>query len=76
MTILEPRSAQIAPFRLARPPAAAEAGPVVFATPHSGRHYPAEMLDASILDAQTIRRSEDALVDELIAERAEMAVRE
>lgn len=67
MTMLEPPAAEIAPFRLARPPAAIGAGPVVFATPHSGRHYPAEMLDASVLDRETIRRSEDALVDELIA---------
>ncbi len=41
--------------------------PLVFASPHSGRLYPREMLDASVLDAASIRRSEDALVDDLIA---------
>jgi N-formylglutamate amidohydrolase len=54
-----------APFRLARP--AAAAGPLIFASPHSGRIYPAAMMAASLLDPRAIRRSEDALVDELIA---------
>ena len=48
-------------------PAAEPCAPVVFATPHSGRLYPAEMMDASHLDAASIRRSEDALVDRLLA---------
>jgi N-formylglutamate amidohydrolase len=42
------------------------ASPLVFASPHSGRHYPADMMDASLLDAAAIRLSEDAFVDELI----------
>jgi N-formylglutamate amidohydrolase len=37
----------------------------VFASPHSGRHYPAEFVGASRLDATAIRRSEDAFVDRL-----------
>jgi len=37
--------------------------PLVFASPHSGRHYPAEMLAAAALDEAAIRRSEDAFVD-------------
>lgn len=41
--------------------------PVVFASPHSGRHYPSAMMERSQLDAREIRLSEDALVDELIA---------
>ena len=41
--------------------------PLVHASPHSGRVYPAELLEASALDAAAIRRSEDALVDELVA---------
>ena len=41
--------------------------PLVFASPHSGRHYPDDMMAAATLDAHAIRRSEDALVDELIA---------
>lgn len=36
---------------------------VVFASPHSGRDYPAEFLRQSLLDARTIRSSEDAFVD-------------
>src|SRR4051794_16141258 len=40
--------------------------PLVFASPHSGRWYPDDMMAAAALDAQTIRRSEDALVDDLI----------
>ncbi len=41
--------------------------PVVFASPHSGRDYPAEFLAASRLDSLTVRRSEDAFVDEIFA---------
>ena len=41
--------------------------PLVFASPHSGRFYPADMRAASALDPQAIRRSEDAFVDDLIA---------
>ncbi|HLK26498.1 MAG TPA: N-formylglutamate amidohydrolase [Caulobacteraceae bacterium] len=53
------------PFAIRRP--AAEAlGPLVFASPHSGRLYPKDMMAASALDAAAIRRSEDALVDRLI----------
>ena len=41
--------------------------PLVFASPHSGRVYPDDMMTASKLNARDIRRSEDALVDGLIA---------
>ena len=40
--------------------------PFVFASPHSGRDYPAELMDACALDGDAIRRSEDAFVDDLI----------
>lgn len=40
--------------------------PLVFASPHSGRHYPPDMMAASLLDSSAIRLSEDAYVDELI----------
>nr|WP_269716989.1 N-formylglutamate amidohydrolase [Caulobacter sp. NIBR2454] len=56
----------MAPFLLSRagsPPPT----PLVFASPHSGRVYPAEMMAASALGPQDIRVSEDAFVDELIA---------
>jgi N-formylglutamate amidohydrolase len=46
-----------------RPPPTA----LVFASPHSGRFYPEDMMAAAALDAHAIRRSEDALVDDLIA---------
>ncbi len=52
-----------APFRLRRP---ARPGPLVFASPHSGRLYPPSMMSASRLDADQIRRSEDAFVDDLV----------
>lgn len=38
---------------------------VVFSSPHSGCAYSAAFLEASILDAQTVRSSEDAFVDQL-----------
>jgi N-formylglutamate amidohydrolase len=41
--------------------------PLVFNSPHSGSVYPAGFLDASRLDALTLRRSEDSFVDELVA---------
>ncbi len=41
--------------------------PLVFASPHSGSHYPADFVAASALDAQSLRRSEDYFVDELFA---------
>jgi N-formylglutamate amidohydrolase len=40
-------------------------GPVIFASPHSGRDYPADFLDQAVLDEHAIRSSEDAFVDEL-----------
>ena len=40
---------------------------VVFSSPHSGQDYPHAFLDASLLDAHTIRSSEDAFVDRLFA---------
>lgn len=51
------------PFEVLEP-AALRAG-VVFNSPHSGRVYPASFLAASRLDPLTLRRSEDAYVDEL-----------
>jgi N-formylglutamate amidohydrolase len=46
--------------------------PLVFASPHSGRDYPDDMMSAAALDAQTIRRSEDAFVDDLIVSAPEL----
>jgi N-formylglutamate amidohydrolase len=53
-----------APFEIVR--AEPPGGPLVFASPHSGRIYPAGMMTASRLDAAAIRRSEDAWMDQLI----------
>jgi N-formylglutamate amidohydrolase len=49
-------------------PAGAPPTPLVFASPHSGRLYPEDMMSAAALDAVSIRRSEDAFVDDLIAQ--------
>lgn len=53
------------PFRLDRPPRILT--PVVVASPHSGRHYPAEFLRTTVLDGRAVRSSEDAYVDMLVA---------
>ena len=53
------------PFGLDRP--VRQTVPFVFASPHSGRRYPLSLLEHSRLDPTTLRRSEDAFVDELFA---------
>ena len=53
------------PFQISRPPV--QTLPFVFASGHSGRHYPDRLIAESRLDAVTLRRSEDAFVDELFA---------
>ncbi|MES2032572.1 MAG: N-formylglutamate amidohydrolase [Pseudomonadota bacterium] len=47
------------------------ATPLVFASPHSGRLYPAVMLEATALQPELLRRSEDAFVDEMVAPTAD-----
>ncbi len=42
--------------------------PLVFASPHSGAHYPAEFVAAAALDLATLRKSEDCFVDELFGD--------
>jgi N-formylglutamate deformylase len=44
-----------------------QTAPVVFASPHSGRDYPASFVAAARLDRLGLRRSEDSFVDELFA---------
>jgi N-formylglutamate amidohydrolase len=44
---------------------AVQTAPFVFSSPHSGRLYPPEFLAQSRLDPQTLRKSEDCLVDKL-----------
>ena len=53
-------------FDIHRPAGDVAASPLVFASPHSGRLYPDDMMDAAALDAGVIRGSEDVFVDELI----------
>ena len=53
------------PFQTLRP--VRQTLPFVFASPHSGRVYPGSLVEKSRLDALTLRRSEDAFVDELFA---------
>jgi len=51
------------PFKIHRP--TAQRVPFVFASPHSGRLYPAGFVAKSGLDPLTLRRSEDAYADAL-----------
>jgi N-formylglutamate amidohydrolase len=55
----------IEPYRLTRP--TRQRMPVVFASAHSGRDYPADFVAASRLDPLALRRSEDCFVEELFA---------
>jgi N-formylglutamate amidohydrolase len=61
-----PAAPLAAAFDVVRPEALQS--PVIFASPHSGRVYPAHLLEASALGPAAIRRSEDCLVDALIGE--------
>lgn len=51
------------PFEVWRP--AAWTSPVVYAVPHSGTYYPGDLVSATSLDRLTLRKSEDAFVDQL-----------
>lgn len=53
------------PYRLLSP--ARRTTSVVFASPHSGRDYPADFIRTAGIDAMALRSSEDAFVDELFA---------
>jgi N-formylglutamate deformylase len=53
------------PFKIHRPDA--QRVPFVFASPHSGRLYPAGFVAQSKLDPLSLRRSEDAYVDALFS---------
>lgn len=64
-----PEATEEPAFAVARPERLST--PLVFASPHSGRLYPEEMLAASALDAAAIRRSEDAFVDLLVESAAQ-----
>lgn len=53
------------PYRLIRPDRMTTGA--VFSSPHSGRDYPSELFERSILDTRRLRSSEDAYVDRLLA---------
>jgi N-formylglutamate deformylase len=53
------------PYRLMQPDCARV--PLVFASPHSGRHYPPDFVAAARLQGLALRRSEDSFVEELFA---------
>ncbi|APY15323.1 N-formylglutamate amidohydrolase [Brucella sp. 6810] len=62
---LERDFGSVPPFEVSAP--AQQRIPFVFNSPHSGRHYPLSFVQASRLDAISIRNSEDCYVDELFA---------
>jgi N-formylglutamate amidohydrolase len=49
-----------------------QTSPLVLASPHSGTHYPADLIAASRLDALSLRRSEDSYVDEIFGAAPEL----
>jgi N-formylglutamate amidohydrolase len=59
-----------APYALTRP--ARQSVPFIFASPHSGRLYPPSFVTSSRLSATSLRRSEDAFVEELFAAAVEL----
>jgi N-formylglutamate amidohydrolase len=58
------------PFQISRPQI--QTLPFVFASGHSGQIYPHGLIAESRLDALTLRRSEDAFVDQLFAGVADL----
>ena len=52
-------------FSVREPPR--QSAPLIFASPHSGSDYPDEFLAAARLDLLSLRRSEDAFIDEVFA---------
>jgi N-formylglutamate amidohydrolase len=60
--------AREAPFTLIEP--LHRTAPLIFASPHSGRRYPPDLLAQTRASLMSLRRSEDAFVDELFAPAA------
>ena len=63
-----PESRSEPPFVLIEP--LRKTAPLIFASPHSGRRYPPELLANARVSLISLRRSEDAYVDELFAAAA------
>jgi N-formylglutamate amidohydrolase len=66
LVVAEAESGDDPAFTVDLPPSNRAVGPLVFASPHSGRIYPDAFMAATELDAHAIRGSEDAFVDRLI----------
>lgn len=67
---LTPSIAPLTPVTIARPPR--QTLPIVVSSPHSGRAYPEDLLNATELDLTTLRSSEDSFVEELFAAAPEL----
>ncbi len=61
--LLAVRPAPSLPYRIVEP--TVPRVPLIFSSPHSGSDYPAEFVAGARLDPLSLRRSEDAFVDEL-----------
>ena len=48
--------------------------PLVLASPHSGRDYPADFVAAARLEGSALRKSEDCFVDEIYADAIDLGV--
>jgi N-formylglutamate amidohydrolase len=63
---VEPQQAPVFRIDAPRP----QCLPLVLASPHSGRDYPPEFLEAARLEGAALRKSEDCFVDEIFARAA------
>src|SRR5258706_9792211 len=52
------------PFEIVEP--AAWRAPIIFNSPHSGSGYPPGLLNASMIDLTSLRRSQDSFLDAMI----------
>lgn len=48
--------------------------PILISCPHSGRHYPAELINQTPLSLENLRESEDAYIDQICAELPNLGV--
>ena len=69
---LKTESDSVAAYTLAFPNK--HTSPLIFASPHSGRHYPQSFINQARLDSQSLRRSEDAFIDELYEKCVEFGI--
>lgn len=70
--MISPASHPVEPFSLTLP--AGEAGPLVFASPHSGGLLPHDFGPVAGLAPSSLRSAEDALVDRLIASAPDVGI--